>query len=72
MKSRRRDGRIAYGPVELADVDSVLDAMIAGGGDHKLRIGVPEEHPFLKKQTRLTFARCGIVDPRSLDDYQGA
>ena len=23
----------------------------------------------LKRQTRLTFARCGIVDPLSLDDY---
>ena len=63
-------GRIAYGPVELNDVDSILDAMLAGGGDHELRIGAPEEHPFLKKQTRLTFARCGIVDPRSLDDYK--
>jgi len=62
-------GRIAYGPVEPGDADSVLDAMLAGGGEHKLRIGAPEEHPFLKKQTRLTFARCGIVDPRSLDDY---
>jgi formate dehydrogenase iron-sulfur subunit len=62
--------RIAYGPVELGDVETVLDAMIAGGGGHKLRIGVPEDHPFLKKQTRLTFARCGIVDPRSLDDYK--
>jgi formate dehydrogenase iron-sulfur subunit len=64
------EGRIAYGPVELGDVDSVFDAMLAGGGEHKLRVGVPEEHPFLKKQTRLTFARCGIVDPRSLDDYK--
>jgi formate dehydrogenase iron-sulfur subunit len=63
-------GRVAYGPVELADVDGVLDAMIAGGGEHKLRVGVPEDHPFLKKQTRLTFARCGIVDPRSLEDYK--
>jgi formate dehydrogenase iron-sulfur subunit len=63
-------GRIAYGPIELKDVDSILDAMVAGGGDHELRIGAPEEHPFLKKQTRLTFARCGIVDPRSLDDYK--
>ena len=62
-------GRIAYGPVKLGDVDSVLDAMLAGGGAHKLRVGVPEDHPFLKKQTRLTFVRCGIVDPRSLDDY---
>ena len=63
-------GRIAYGPTGLKDVDSILDAMVARGGDHELRIGAPEEHPFLKKQTRLTFARCGIVDPRSLDDYK--
>ncbi|MFZ0374366.1 MAG: NADH-quinone oxidoreductase subunit NuoF [Xanthobacteraceae bacterium] len=63
-------GRIAYGPVDLADIESVFAAMAAGGGEHKLRIGVPEEHPFLKKQTRLTFARCGLVDPRSLDDYK--
>jgi formate dehydrogenase iron-sulfur subunit len=63
-------GRIAYGPVELADVEGVFDAMLAGGGEHKLRIGIPEDHPFMKKQTRLTFARCGIVDPRSLEDYQ--
>jgi formate dehydrogenase iron-sulfur subunit len=63
-------GRIAYGPVELADVDGVLDAMIDNGAGHKLRVGVPEDHPFLKKQTRLTFARCGIVDPRSLEDYK--
>ena len=27
-------------------------------------------HPWLKRQTRLTFARCGIVDPLSLDDYR--
>src|SRR5271170_8216041 len=63
-------GRIAYGPVELADVETVLDAMVSNGGDHKLRVGLPEEHPFLKKQTRLTFARCGIVDPRSIEDYK--
>jgi len=63
------DGRIAYGPVELADVDSVFEAMVSQGGEHKLRVGKPEDHPFIKKQTRLTFARCGIVDPRSLEDY---
>src|SRR5262249_39194722 len=64
------NGRIAYGPVELSDIDSVFDAMLAGGAAHKLRVGVPEEHPFLKRQTRLTFARCGFVDPRSLEDYK--
>jgi formate dehydrogenase iron-sulfur subunit len=64
------DGRIAYGPVEMSDIESVLDAMLARGAAHKLRIGMPEDHPFMKKQTRLTFTRCGIVDPRSLEDYK--
>ncbi len=63
-------GRVAYGPVTEGDVDSILDAALAGSGAHALRLGAPEEIPFLKKQTRLTFARCGIVDPRSLDDYR--
>ena len=37
---------------------------------HALSLGPTEEIPFLKRQTRLTFARCGIVDPRSLEDYR--
>jgi formate dehydrogenase iron-sulfur subunit len=63
-------GRIAYGPVEATDLESVFDAMLAGGAAHRLRIGVPEDHPFLQRQTRLTFARCGLVDPCSLADYK--
>jgi len=63
-------GRIAYGPVTAADVPSVLDAMLQDGGAHALRIGVPEKHPFLAAQTRLTFARCGIIDPRSAADHR--
>ena len=39
-------------------------------GPHALRLGLGDEIPWLKRQTRLTFARCGIVDPRSLDDYR--
>ncbi len=62
-------GRVAYGPVAPADADSLL-AAIAGDGAHPLRLGPTEEIPWLKRQTRLTFARCGIVDPRSLDDYR--
>ena len=61
-------GRIGYGPVGAGDVPGLLEALLAGGA-HPLRLGRPEEIPFLKRQTRLTFARCGIVDPRSLDDY---
>jgi formate dehydrogenase iron-sulfur subunit len=62
-------GRVAYGPVNPADVASVLDAM-ASNGPHPLRLGLTEEIPWLKRQTRLTFARCGIIDPRSVDDYR--
>ena len=43
------NGRIAYGPVELADVESVLDAMVAGGGDHKLRVGAPGRSSIYEK-----------------------
>ncbi len=34
-----------------------------------MRIGRPEEHPWFAGQTRLTFARCGIIDPVSVEDY---
>ena len=63
-------GRIAYGPVETSDVEDLLDAGFLQGGEHPKRIGHPEEVPFLAKQTRVTFKRCGITDPLSLDDYR--
>ena len=31
--------------------------------------GPTEEIPYFKKQERLTFARVGVTDPRSLEDY---
>ncbi|HVV94285.1 MAG TPA: NADH-quinone oxidoreductase subunit NuoF [Hyphomicrobiales bacterium] len=63
-------GRIAYGPVKPGDVVGLLAAGLLDGGAHRLRVGRPEEIPFLGRQTRLTFARCGITDPLSLDDYR--
>jgi formate dehydrogenase iron-sulfur subunit len=62
-------GRVAYGPVTPADVPSLFDAM-ASNGAHPLRLGLTEEIPWLKRQTRLTFARCGVIDPRSVEDYR--
>ena len=32
-------------------------------------IGLVGEHPYLKNQERLCFARNGITDPTSIDDY---
>ena len=66
------EGRIAYGPVEASDAETLLDAILAGGGPHRLRLGPTEDIPYLRRQTRLTFARCGIIDPLSLADYRAA
>ena len=63
-------GRLAYGPVAAADVAGLLDAGLLDGGAHALRVGRPEEHPWFAGQTRLTFARCGVVDPASVEDYR--
>jgi formate dehydrogenase iron-sulfur subunit len=62
-------GRIGYGPVQMGDVDGLLDGDMLEGTTHRLSLGLVDDIPWLKRQTRLTFARCGIVDPRSLEDY---
>ncbi len=63
-------GRIAYGPVSAEAVPGLFDAgFLEGKHAHALYLGPTEEIPYLKQQERLTFARCGIVDPLSLADY---
>ncbi|UDL92437.1 NADH-quinone oxidoreductase subunit NuoF [Mesorhizobium sp. PAMC28654] len=64
------NGRVAYGPVKPSDVKSLFDVGFLTGGHHKRWLGSPDKIPFLAKQTRLTFARCGINDPLSLDAYK--
>ena len=63
-------GRIAYGPVRPSDVAGLFAAGLLDGGAHALRLGPPEAIPFLARQTRLTFARCGVTDPLSVADYR--
>lgn len=63
-------GRVAYGPVKASDVPSLFDAGFLNGGAHPLAHGLTEDIPFFKGQTRLTFSRCGVTDPLSLDDYR--
>jgi formate dehydrogenase iron-sulfur subunit len=62
-------GRVAYGPVKPEDVPSLFKANFLRGEKHKLGHGLTEEIPYFKNQERLTFARCGITDPLSIDDY---
>src|SRR5271154_5849229 len=62
-------GRIAYGPVRAEDAASFFEPEFLLSGEHRLRLGPTEEIPYLKNQERLTFARVGITDPVSLEDY---
>ena len=54
--------RLGYGQVTPADVDALLDGTLE-------TLGPVEDLPFFARQTRLTFARVGLIDPLSLDDY---
>lgn len=59
----RGAGREAYGPVCAEDVPALLDGTLEG-------LGAVENIPFFARQTRLTFARCGVIDPLNLADYE--
>ncbi len=63
-------GRVAYGPVKPVDVKSLFDSGFLSGGHHKRWLGDPEAIPFIARQTRLTFARCGVIDPLSVEAYE--
>ena len=56
-------GRTAFGPVTPKDAAALLDGTLAG-------LGPVESIPFFARQSRLTFARCGLIDPLSLADYE--
>ena len=63
-------GRIAFGPVTTRDVAGLFEAGFPGDCEHRLRLGHVEDIEWLSRQDRLTFARAGITDPLSLEDYK--
>jgi formate dehydrogenase iron-sulfur subunit len=62
------EGRLAYGPITAEDVPSILKQ----GRAHPLCLGPVGEIKALKIQNRLTFARCGVIEALSIDDYKSA
>ncbi|MEV3858795.1 NADH-quinone oxidoreductase subunit NuoF [Streptomyces sp. NPDC050095] len=62
-------GRIGYGPVTPDDVPGLLAAGMPTGGEHPLRLGPVDQLPWLARQNRVTFARVGVIDPLSPEDY---
>lgn len=61
--------RIAYGPVDAQQVPELVAAGLFQAQPHALRHGRVEDIPYFAKQERLTFARVGITDPVSVEDY---
>ena len=60
------EGRIGFGPMSAADIPALFDTPET----HPKALGPVDELPWMKRQTRLTFARCGVIDPLSLSDYE--
>jgi NADH:ubiquinone oxidoreductase subunit F (NADH-binding)/(2Fe-2S) ferredoxin len=73
--------RIAYGPVDAADVPALIDAVVLRkdprpdlanfvvGETGYAGIPAERDHPFFRLQTRHLLASCGLTDPISLDQY---
>lgn len=60
------DGRVGFGPLTPADVPALFGDLAA----HPKALGLVDALPWMAGQTRLTFARCGVIDPLSLTDYR--
>lgn len=58
--------RHGFGPVEAGDVAAIL----ADPKGHPKALGPVDDLPWMRGQTRLTFARVGVIDPLSLSDYE--
>src|SRR5262249_37914804 len=70
IEGERPEGRIGHGPGKPPEIWRLLRARRREGGKHPLSLGLVEDIPFFKRQTRLTFKNCGIIDPRSVEDYK--
>ena len=57
--------RHGIGPMTPAEVPALFD----DAGAHPGALGPVEDLDWMRAQTRLTFARCGVIDPLDLADY---
>ncbi len=62
------EGRVGYGPVAPEDVDGLVASGLLDGNAPDGH-GLVEELPWMRRQTRLTFARVGVIDPLSADAF---
>lgn len=62
--------RFGFGPVKKQDVASIVQALARNPMEHRLFLGDVEKLPYFAKQQRLTFARAGLGDPLSIENYR--
>ena len=75
VEIEERGVRYGFGPVGASDIEGLVKAGLFNGKPlaavkHPLALGPVDKLSYFKRQTRLTFARCGITDPISLEDYR--
>jgi formate dehydrogenase iron-sulfur subunit len=63
-------GRVGYANVSADQIPELIAAGFLSGSSHDSCLGLVEELDFIKEQTRITFARVGVIDPLSLADYE--
>jgi formate dehydrogenase iron-sulfur subunit len=59
-------GRMAFGPMDVGDVAGLFGDLSL----HPKALGLTDDLPWMRGQTRLTFARVGVIDPLSVVDYR--
>jgi formate dehydrogenase iron-sulfur subunit len=63
-------GRVGYANVSPDQIPELITAGFLSGSSNDSCLGLVEELDFIKDQTRITFARVGVIDPLSLPDYE--
>lgn len=69
LEVARDDRRLAFGPVTPDDVAGLFESGFGEAGSHRLALGPTEDLDWMRRQQRLTFGRCGVVDPLSVNDF---
>lgn len=63
------NNRLGFAALRDSEVAELFEAGFPGRCSHRTAIGRIAEHPWFSGQHRLTFARAGLIDPASLEDY---
>jgi formate dehydrogenase iron-sulfur subunit len=58
-------GRMGFGPFTATDIPALFGDL----AQHPKALGLVEALPWMAGQTRLTFARCGVIDPLNFNDF---